>query len=105
MKKTYSELSPIFTTLNDSLKDSICDHMKELRHIRFNTFRDFPFITVDGEFYPATVVELEYNDGDVTAYDIVGQEWSIQHEGTIDGLMEMLYYIEEDAFELVHHPL
>lgn len=102
MKKTYSELSPLFTALNDSLKDTICEHLKELGHIKFNTLRDFPFCDIDGEFTSAEITELIYSDdGDVTARSIYGKDFSIQEEGTIDGLMELLYYIEEGAFEIV----
>lgn len=102
MKKTYSELSPLFTDLNDSLKDTICEHLKELGHIKFNTLRDFPFCNIDGEFTSAEITELIYSDdGDVTARSIYGKNFSIQEEGTIDGLMELLYYIEEGAFEIV----
>lgn len=102
MKKTYSELSPLFTSLNDSLKDTICEHLKELGHIKFNTLRDFPFCNIDGEFTSAEITELIYSDdGDVAARSIYGKDFSIQEEGTIDGLMELLYYIEEGAFEFV----
>ncbi len=102
MKKTYSELSPLFTSLNDSLKDTICEYLKELGHIRFNTIRDFPFCNIDGEFTSAEITELIYSDdGDVTARSIYGKDFSLQEEGTIDSLMELLYYIEEGAFEIV----
>lgn len=103
MKKTYSELTPLFASLRGSLKDTVCDHMKELGHIKFNTLRDFPFCDIiGGEFISVEISELKYSDdGDVKARSIYGKEFSVQEEGTIDGLMDLLYYIEEKRFEIV----
>lgn len=102
MKKTYSELSPLFTALRGSLKETICEHMKELGHIKFNPVYDFPFIGMDGQFCSVTVTELMYSEGDAIAYDETEVNvWSISEDGTIDGLMELLYCIEEKLFEIV----
>lgn len=105
MEKKHYELSSKFTELNSQVKDAVCGWMKELGHIRFNYKKiDFPFMTCDGEFKSVNIVELkhdaEYFD-DATAIDEDGTEWSIQEEGTLDGCIELLYYIEQEAYEIV----
>lgn len=91
--------------ISDLLKDDICERMKELGCIKFN-FKtvDIPFMTCDGEFKPVNVVKLihdaEYYD-DVIAIDEYGNEWSVQEEGTVDGCMDLLYYIEQEAYEVI----
>lgn len=101
MEKKHQELSEKVVELNGQINDAICDWMKELKHIRFNTRRDFPFVDTEGEFKSVIVEELRYDEdyfGDVTAIDEDGNEWSVQEEGTLDGCVELLYYIEEEAF-------
>lgn len=105
MEKKYSELSAKSVELNNQLKDAICGWMKELGHIGFNYKKiDFPFMTSEGEFKSLNIVEMKYDPeyfGDVTAIDEDGTEWSVQEEGTLDGCLELLYYIEEEAYEIV----
>lgn len=104
MEKKHYGLSVKAIELNNQVKDAVCGWMKELKHIRFNTRRDFPFVDTEGEFKSVIVEELRYDEdyfGDVTAIDDDGNEWSVQEEGTLDGCMELLYYIEEEAFEIV----
>lgn len=104
MEKKHFELSTKFTELNSQVKDAVCGWMKELGHIRFNTRRDFPFMNIDGEFKSVNIVELAYNPeyfGDTVAIDDTGYYWSIQEEGTLDGCIELLYYIEQEAYEIV----
>lgn len=104
MEKNYHELSVKAIELQSQLKDAICDWMKELEHIKFNTRRDFPFVDTEGEFKSVVVEELKCNEdyfGDATAIDENGTEWSVQEECTLDGCLELLYYIEEEAYEIV----
>ena len=104
MENRHEELNLQFTELNSQVKDAVCGWMKELKHIRFNTRRDFPFVDTEGEFKSVIVEELRYDEdyyGDVSAIDEDGNEWSMQEEGTLDGCIELLYYIEEEAFEIV----
>ena len=102
MEKKYEELNKQYSELLDKAKDAICDRMKELGHIEFNTLRDFPFVNMDGEFQSVTVDALEYNEeGDVTAYSTTGAEWYIQFECTLSGCLELLYYLEEEAYEVI----
>lgn len=104
MEKIYKELSAKVTEPQGQLKDAICEQMKELGHIKFNTRRVFPFVDTEGEFKPVVVEELRLDEeyfGDVTAIDENGNEWSIQEEGTLDGCLELLYYLEEEAYVIV----
>ena len=105
MKKKHYELGMKYVELSDQVKDAICERMKELGHIKFNFKKiDFPFMTCDGEFKPVNVVKLMHNAeyyGDATAIDEYGNEWSVQEEGTVDGCMELLYYIEQEAYEII----
>lgn len=101
MEKKHEELNNLYSKLNDKVKDAICDHMKELGHIKFNTRRDFPFVDSEGEFKSVIVEELKFDTeyfNDVTVIDENGNEWSVQEEGTVDGCMELLYYIEAEAY-------
>lgn len=101
MEKKHQELSGKAFELGGQIKDAVCERMKELGHIRFNTPRNFPFVDTDGEFKSVIVVELKYDEcyyGDVTAIDRNGNEWSVQEECTLDGCLELLYYIEEEAY-------
>ena len=92
--------------LSSQVKDAICEHMKELGCIEFNHIsrKTYSFLDVNGEFVSVNVVKLihdaEYYD-DATAIDEYGNEWSVQEEGTVDGCMELLYYIEQEAYEIV----
>lgn len=101
MEKKHYGLSVKSIELHGQIKDAICDWMKELGHIKFNTKRDFPFMNGDGEFESVIVTELKHNAeyfGDATAIDENGTEWSVQEEGTLDGCLELLYYIEEETY-------
>lgn len=101
MEKIYQELSGKAIELGGQIKDAISERMKELGHIRFNTRRDFPFVDTEGEFKSVIVEELRYDEdyyGDVSAIDEDGNEWSVQEECTLDGCLELLYYIEEEAY-------
>ena len=105
METKHYELNVKFVELQNQVKDAICERMKELGCIKFNFKKiDFPFMTCDGEFKPVNVVKLmhdaEYYD-DVTAIDEYGNEWCVQEEGTVDGCMELLYYIEQEGYEIV----
>ena len=105
MDNRHYELSEKYTELNSQVKDAVCGWMKELGHIRFNYPKmDFPFENCCGDFKTVNIVELrhdaEYFD-DATAIDEDGTEWSIQEEGTLDGCIELLYYIEHEAYEIV----
>lgn len=102
MGNKYEELSKQYGELLDKVKDAVCDRMKELGHIKFNSDWNLPFVNGDGEFHSVVVVELEYNEeDDVTARSLMRKEWSIQEEGTLDGCLEMLYYLEEGAYEVI----
>ena len=105
MEKNYEELNAKYMELIGQLKDAICERMKELGCIKFDFTRiDFPFMTCDGEFKPVDVVKLRHEeeyDDDVTAIDEFGNEWSVQEEGTVDGCMELLYYIEQKAYKVI----
>ena len=107
MEKIYEALRDKYKDLNDLAKDGICERMKELGHIEFNSGRSFPFTTIDGEYDGVIVYELRYDEetGDVIAYDETFREWSIQEDGTVDGCIELLYYIEEGAFKKVDENL
>lgn len=106
MEKKNYELNVKFVELRNQVKDAICERMKELGCIKFNRIsrKTYPFLNVNGEFESVNVVRLrhdaEYFD-DVTAFDMYGNEWSIQEEGTVDGCMELLHYIEEEEYEVV----
>lgn len=105
MGKKHYELNVKAIELQNQLKDAICEQMKELVHIKFNyKKKDFPFMNVDGEFESVNIVELkhdaEYFD-DATAVDEYGNGWSVHEQGTVVGCLELLYYIEEEAFEIV----
>lgn len=106
MEKNYGRLVDLYTCLFNQVKDMICSHMKELLHIKFNYKRmGLPFMDSDGEFESVDVVELKYEEGfrydDVIVVDEYGNEWSVQEDSTVDGCMELLYYIEEEAYELI----
>lgn len=101
MEKKYAIFYPEAVQLNDKVKDAICDHMKELRHVEFNTPHDFSFMNRFGDFYSVVVEALKYIDGDVLAISVTGREWSIQEDGTIDGCLELLFSLEEDAYKIV----
>ena len=103
-KKIYEGMVEAYTKMNDHLKDAICEQMKRLGEIRFNTKRNFPFLNIDGEYVGVNVVGLKYDKetGDVRALEkingkIIG-DWSVQEDGTVDGCLELLYYVEEEAF-------
>lgn len=106
MEKKHYELGVKYTELSSQVKDAICERMKELGCIEFNHIsrKTYPFLDVNGEFVSVNVVKLihdaEYFD-DATAIDEHGNEWSVQEEGTVDGCMELLYYIEQEAYEIV----
>ena len=105
MENIYEEMNKQYSDLCDKAKDAICDRMKELGHVRFNfAFINVPFINSEGDFKPANVVELRYDVeyfGDVTVTDDWGDEWSIQDEGTLDGCLELIRYLEEGAYEVI----
>lgn len=104
MDKKHYELSCQCIELSNHVNDALSNWMKELGHIRFNTRRDFPFVDTEGEFKSVIVEELKYDEdyfGDVTAIDEDGNEWSVQEEGTLDGCMELLYYVEEKAWRFI----
>ena len=70
----------------------------------FNTKRSFPFVNIDGEYVRVNVIGLRYDKetGDVIAIEkhngVLLDDWSIQEDGTVDGCLEILYYVEEEAF-------
>lgn len=104
MEKKHEEFNKQYNALLDNVKDAICERMKKLVHIEFNTLRDFPFMNQEGEFKSVEVLELEYTEeGDVDAIPLGDPEdrWSIQLEGTVDGCIELLYYLEEEAYEVI----
>ena len=106
MEKEHYELSVKYTELSCQVKDAICKRMKELGCIKFNHIsrKTYPFLNVDGEFESVDVVKLRYDAeyfDDTTAIDVYGNEWSVQEEGTVDGCMELLYYIEQEAYEII----
>lgn len=105
MKKKHYELNVKAIELQNQLKDAICGQMKKLGRIKFNyKKKGFPFMNIDGEFESVNIVELkhdaEYFD-DATAIDEYGNEWSVQEQGTVDGCLELLHYIEQEAYEIV----
>lgn len=105
MEKKNYDLNVKFVDLRNQVKGAICERMKELGCIKFNFKKiDFPFMTCVGELKPVNVVKLmhdaEYYD-DAIAIDEYGNEWSVQEEGTVDGCMELLYYIEQEAYEII----
>ena len=102
MEKNYEELSKQYGELLDKVKDAICDRMKEFGHIKFNTLRDFPFVDGDGIFHSVVVSELKYDEeDDVTVRSLMRKEWSVQWCGTLDACIDMLYYIEKGAYEVI----
>lgn len=102
MEKIYSRLVCDYERLRDESKDAVCKRMKELGHIRFISERNFPFIDMDGDFVSSDLVELRYEaDGDVTALSKYGLQFSVQYDGTVDACLELLYYLEEGAFETI----
>ena len=107
MEKIYEKMVELYTRMNDRLKDSICEQMKSLGEIRFNSKRNFPFINVDGEYVGVNVAGLRYDQetGDVIVLEkhngVLLDDWSIQEDGTVDGCLELLYYVEEEAFRKV----
>ena len=106
MEEKHYELSVKYMELGSQVKDAICKRMKELGCIKFNRIsrKTYPFLNVNGEFVSVNVVKLihdaEYFD-DATAIDEYGNEWSVQEEGTVDGCMELLYYIEQEEYEVI----
>ena len=105
MEENYDELNEKYSELIGRLKGAICERMKELGCIKFNFKKiDFPLMSCDGEFKPVNVVKLmhdaEHYD-DATAIDEYGNEWSVLEEGTVEGCMELLYYIEQKAYEII----
>ena len=100
MEKIYEILRGKYNELNDLAKDGICERMKELGRVEFNHGRNFPFMNVDGEYVEVMVYEMRYDEetGDVIAYSECFREWSIQEDGTVDGCVDLLYYLEEGAY-------
>lgn len=106
MEKNHDELNKKYLDLIGQLKGAICERMKELGCIKFNHIsrKTYPFLNVDGEFESVDVVKLRYDAeyfDDTTAIDVYGNEWSVQEEGTVDGCMELLYYMEQEEYEVV----
>lgn len=106
MEKNHDVFSVKFVELQNQVKDAICKRMKELGCIKFNHIsrKAYPFLNVNGEFESVKIVKVihdaEYFD-DATAIDEYDNEWSVQEEGTLDGCMELLYYIEQEEYEVI----
>ena len=106
MEKKNYDLNVKFVDLRNQVKGAICEIMKELECIKFNHLgrTSYSFISPDGEFVSPIIVELKYDTeyyDDVIAIDNCGVEWSVQEEGTVDGCMELLYYIESEEYEVI----
>lgn len=102
MKKGHEEFSKEFHKLRDELIEAICERMKELGCVKLNYWRDFPFLNCNGCYQSVEVEKLEYDDeGDVIAFDSLDNEWSLKEEGTVDGCIELLYYLEEGEYKIV----
>lgn len=99
MEKKYADLYVEAVQLNDKVKDAICECMKPLRYIEFNTLHEFPFKDCYGNVYPVEVKSLRYTEeGDVAAVTKSGHEWSIQNDGLIETCLELLFYLETEAY-------
>lgn len=103
MEKIYSKLVSLYTEVSDRAKDAVCDRMKELGQVRIKTDRDFPFMDVDGKYVSVRAVCMTYDESenDVRVKDPYGLSWSVQYDATASAAMELLYYLEENNYEVV----
>lgn len=100
MENIHEEMALKWCELNDTLKDRICDLMQGLGAVRLKGAPRILFNKAE-EYKKIPVWKLEYDEdtGDVIAYeeddDEGFYECSVQEEGTIDGCLDLLYWLEK----------
>lgn len=105
MEKIHEEMVGKWSELNDTLKDRICDLMRGLGIVRLRRAPRILFNKAE-EYKKIPVWKLEYNEetDDVIAYEEDGDEGfyecSVQEEGTIDGCLDLLWWLEQGKFEI-----
>lgn len=105
MEKIHEEMVEKWSELNDMLKDRICDLMRGLGIVRLRRAPRILFNKSE-EYKKIPVWKLEYNEetNDVIAYEEDGDEGfyecSVQEEGTIDGCLDLLWWLEQGKFEI-----
>ena len=106
MENIHEEMALKWCELNDILKDRICELMQGLGTVRLKRAPRILFNKAE-EYKKISVWKLEYDEdtGDVTAYEEDGDEgfceYSVQEEGTIDGCLDLLYWLEKGLYVVI----
>lgn len=103
MEKINERMLEKWRELNDTLKDRICDLMRDLGVVWLKRAPQILFNKSE-EYKKIPIYKLEYDEetDDVIAYEEDGDEGfyecSVQEDGTIDGCLDLLYWLEEGKF-------
>ena len=103
MEKIHERMVEKWSELNDTLKDRICDLMRDLGVVWLKRAPRILFNKSE-EYKKIPVYKLEYDEetDDVIAYEEDGDEGfyecSVQEDGTIDGCLDLLHWLEEGKF-------
>lgn len=103
MEKICERMVEKWSELNNTLKDRICDLMRDLDVVWLKRAPQILFNKSE-EYKKIPVYKLEYDEetNDVIAYEEDGDEGfyecSVREDGTIDGCLDLLYWLEEGKF-------
>ena len=103
MEKIHERMVEKWSELNDTLKDRICDLMRDLGVVWLKRVPQILFNKSE-EYKKIPIYKLEYDEetDDVIAYEEDGDEGfyecSVQEDGTIDGCLDLLHWLEEGKF-------
>lgn len=103
MEKIHGRMVEKWSELNDTLKDRICDLMRDLGVVWLKRTPQILFNKSE-EYKKIPIYKLEYDEetDDVIAYEEDGDEGfyecSVQEDGTIDGCLDLLHWLEEGKF-------
>lgn len=94
MEKIHERMVEKWSELNDTLKDRICDLMRDLGVVWLKRAPQILFYKSE-EYKKIPIYKLEYDEetDDVIAYEEDGDEGfyecSVQEDGTIDGCLDL----------------
>lgn len=103
MEKIHERMVEKWSELNNTLKDRICDLMRDLGAVWLKRAPQILFNKSE-EYKKIPIYKLEYDEetDDVIAYEEDGDEGfyecSVQEDGTIDGCLDLLHWLEEGKF-------
>lgn len=103
MEKICERMVEKWSELNNTLKDRICDLMRDLDVVWLKRAPQILFNKSE-EYKKIPIYKLEYDEetNDVIAYEEDGDEGfyecSVREDGTIDGCLDLLHWLEEGKF-------